>query len=117
MATGVLLCQGARAECDGRIRAGSVPAFAFNKPIAKEDNPMTCGKDGKTDKIIGEQISVRRDQLLKALVLVLSVAFLNKAMKFGEYTKIKNALGLSSSSVTHKWNETGISEIEGYAIP
>lgn len=65
--------------------------------------------------LIGEQFYVRRSQLFKELKSILKVNFLNKAMKFGEYTKIKNALGLSSSSITHKWNETGISDIEGYA--
>ncbi|WP_315310407.1 PAAR domain-containing protein [Pantoea vagans] len=65
--------------------------------------------------LIGEQFYVRRSQLFKELESILKVNFLNKAMKFGEYTKIKNAPGLSSSSITHKWNETGISDIEGYA--
>lgn len=65
--------------------------------------------------LIGEQFYFRRSQLFKELEFILKVNFLNKAMKFGEYTKIKNALGLSSSSITHKWNETGISDIEGYA--
>ena len=65
--------------------------------------------------LIGEQFYVRRSQLFKELESILKVNFLNKAMKFGEYTKIKNALGLSSSSITHKWNETGISDIESYA--
>jgi len=65
--------------------------------------------------LIGEQFYVRRAQLFKELEQVLKVGFLNKAMKFGEYTKIKNALGLSTSSITHKWNETGIGDIEGYA--
>ena len=65
--------------------------------------------------LIGEQFYVRRAQLFTELDRVLKVGFLNKAMKFGEYTKIKNALGLSTSSITHKWNETGISDIEGYA--
>ena len=65
--------------------------------------------------LIGEQFYVRRSQLFKELESILKVSFLNKAMKFGEYTKIKNALGLSSSSITHKWNETGLSDIEGYA--
>jgi len=65
--------------------------------------------------LIDEQFYVRRNQLFKELESILKVNFLNKAMKFGEYTKIKNALGLSSSSITHKWNETGISDIEGYA--
>ncbi|MBZ0058435.1 MULTISPECIES: PAAR domain-containing protein [unclassified Leclercia] len=65
--------------------------------------------------LIGEQFYVRRAQLFTELDRVLKVGFLNKAMKFGEYTKIKNALGLSTSSITYKWNETGISDIEGYA--
>ncbi|QPS87263.1 PAAR domain-containing protein [Serratia plymuthica] len=65
--------------------------------------------------LIGEQFYVRRSQLFKELERVLQVGFLNKAMKFGEYTKIKNALGLSTSSITHKWNETGINDIDGYA--
>ncbi|MCE1397580.1 PAAR domain-containing protein [Enterobacter cloacae] len=65
--------------------------------------------------LIGEQFYVRRAQLFTELDRVLKVGFLNKTMKLGEYTKIKNALGLSTSSITHKWNETGISDIEGYA--
>lgn len=65
--------------------------------------------------LIGEQFYARRAQLFKALERELKVGFLNKAMKLGEYTKIKNALGLSTSSITYKWNETGISDIEGYA--
>ncbi|MGK4351172.1 PAAR domain-containing protein [Enterobacter sichuanensis] len=65
--------------------------------------------------LIGEQFYVRRAQLFTELDRVLKVGFLNKAMKFGEYTKIKNALGLSTSAITHKWNETGVSDIEGYA--
>ncbi|MDM3456034.1 PAAR domain-containing protein [Citrobacter sp. Cb028] len=65
--------------------------------------------------LIGEQFYVKRAQLFKELEQVLKVGFLNKGMKFGEYTKIKNALGLSTSSITHKWNQTGISDIEGYA--
>lgn len=65
--------------------------------------------------LIGEQFYVRRAQLFKQLERELKVGFLNKAMKLGEYTNIKNALGLSTSSITHKWNETGISDIDGYA--
>lgn len=65
--------------------------------------------------LISEQFYVRRSQLFKELESILKVSFLNKGMKFGEYKKIKNALSLSSSSITHKWNETGISDIKGYA--
>ena len=65
--------------------------------------------------LIGEQFYVRRGQLFKELESVLKVGFLNKAMKLGEYTKIKNALGLSTRSITYQWNQTGINDIDGYA--
>ncbi|MFY9994377.1 MAG: PAAR domain-containing protein, partial [Leclercia sp.] len=65
--------------------------------------------------LIGEQFYVRRTELFNELDRVLKVGFLNKYMKLGEYTKIKNALGLSTRSITYKWNETGIRDIEGYA--
>lgn len=32
-----------------------------------------------------------------------------------QYDDIKKALRLSSSSIVHKWNQTGINDIEGYA--
>lgn len=65
--------------------------------------------------LIGEQFYVRRSQLFKELESILKVGFLNKGMKLGEYSSLKSALGLSTKSITHKWNETGISDIEGYA--
>lgn len=65
--------------------------------------------------LIGEQFYVRRAQLFKELDHVLKVGFLNKGMKLGEYSDLKNALGLSTKSITYKWNETGISDIDGYA--
>ncbi|TBL87354.1 PAAR domain-containing protein [Hafnia alvei] len=66
--------------------------------------------------LIGEQFYVKRSQLFKQLDSVLKVGFLNKGMKLGEYTKIKSALGLSTSSITHKWNTSGVSDIDGYAV-
>ncbi|MCG0456134.1 PAAR domain-containing protein [Enterobacter cloacae complex sp. ECC445] len=65
--------------------------------------------------LIGEQFHVKRAQLFNELDRVLKVGFLNKGMKLGEYSNLKSALGLSTKSITHKWNETGISDIEGYA--
>ncbi|WP_116341881.1 PAAR domain-containing protein [Enterobacter cloacae] len=53
MATGIVLCQGDRTSCGGRIVVGSALGCAFGKPIAKEGDPVTCGKDGNTYKIIG----------------------------------------------------------------
>lgn len=65
--------------------------------------------------LIGEQFYVKRAQLFNELERILKVGFLNKGMKLGEYSKLKSALGLSTKSITHKWNETGINDIEGYA--
>jgi len=65
--------------------------------------------------LIGEQFHVKRAQLFNELDRVLKVGFLNKGMKLGEYSNLKSALGLSTKSITHKWNETGISDIDGYA--
>lgn len=65
--------------------------------------------------LIGEQFYVKRGQLFKELESVLKVGFLNKGMKLGEYKNLKSALGLSTKSITHKWNETGINDIKGYA--
>ncbi|AFJ46621.1 PAAR domain-containing protein [Shimwellia blattae] len=65
--------------------------------------------------LIGEQFYVRRTQLFRELDRVLKVGFLNKGMALGEYNSLKSALGLSTKSITHKWNETGISDIDGYA--
>ncbi|HBM9904159.1 MULTISPECIES: PAAR domain-containing protein [Enterobacter] len=53
MTTGIVLCQGDRTSCGGRIVVGSALGSAFGKPIAKEGDPVTCGKDGSIYKIIG----------------------------------------------------------------
>jgi hypothetical protein len=62
--------------------------------------------------LIGEQFYIQRSQLFKELESILKVRFLNKAMKFGEYTKIKKHLaypavllptnGMKRGSVTLK---------------
>lgn len=65
--------------------------------------------------LIGEQFFVERRLLFKELDTLMKNGFLGKTMKLGEYTKIKNALGLSSSAIMHKWNKNGVSDIEGYA--
>jgi len=64
--------------------------------------------------LIGEQFFVERRRLLDQLDSVLKM-FMKHRFMFNEYADLKNALGLSSSSITHRWNETGVSDIEGYA--
>lgn len=63
--------------------------------------------------LIGEQFFVERRRLFGQLDSVLKM-FMKHRFMFNEYADLKNALGLSSSSITHRWNETGVSDIEGY---
>lgn len=64
--------------------------------------------------LIGEQFFVERQRLLGQLDNVLKM-FMKQRFIFTEYTDLKSALGLSSRSITHHWNETGVGDIEGYA--
>lgn len=64
--------------------------------------------------LIGEQFFVERRRLFGQLDSVLKM-FMKHRFMFNEYTDLKRALGLSSRSITHRWNETGVSDIEGYA--
>uniref|UniRef100_A0A9X8VGX6 PAAR domain-containing protein n=1 Tax=Serratia marcescens TaxID=615 RepID=A0A9X8VGX6_SERMA len=64
--------------------------------------------------LIGEQFFIERRQLFSQLDNVLKM-FMKHRFMFNEYADLKSALGLSSRSITHKWNETGVSDIEGYA--
>ncbi|MDO6409233.1 PAAR domain-containing protein [Pantoea phytobeneficialis] len=53
MAKGIVLCQGDKTKCGGKITAGTAQGFSFGKPQAREGDPVTCGKNGKTYRIIG----------------------------------------------------------------
>lgn len=64
--------------------------------------------------LIGEQFYVERRRLLGQLDSVLKM-FMKHRFMFNEYADLKSALGLSSRSITHRWNETGVRDIEGYA--
>ena len=64
--------------------------------------------------LIGEQFFVERRRLFGQLDSVLKM-FMKHRFMFNEYADLKSALGLSSRSITHRWNETGVSDIEGYA--
>lgn len=64
--------------------------------------------------LIGEQFFVERRRLFGQLDSVLKM-FMKHRFMFNEYTDLKSALGLSSRSITHRWNETGVSDIDGYA--
>ncbi|MDR7940444.1 PAAR domain-containing protein [Enterobacter soli] len=64
--------------------------------------------------LISEQFYVERRQLLGQLDSVLKM-FSKHRFMFNEYTDLKKSLGLSTHAITHRWNETGVNDIEGYA--
>ena len=64
--------------------------------------------------ISGEEFFGRRKVLFDRLELLLT-KYTKTNYGMDQYIPLKNALGLSSRSITHNWNQTGITEIEGYA--
>ncbi|WP_237391415.1 PAAR domain-containing protein [Dryocola clanedunensis] len=64
--------------------------------------------------LISEQFYVQRRQLFGELDSILT-DFTRHKLALQDYPDIKRALGLSTSSITHRWNQTGIADIEGYA--
>jgi len=64
--------------------------------------------------LIGEQFFVDRKQLFKELDGVLT-DFTKYKIGLQDYPDIRRSLGLSSSAITYRWNQTGVSDIEGYA--
>lgn len=64
--------------------------------------------------LIGEQFYVQRRQLFNELDSILT-DFTRHKLALQDYPDIKRALGLSTSSITHRWNQTGVADIEGYA--
>ncbi|MFJ7171299.1 PAAR domain-containing protein [Citrobacter freundii] len=64
--------------------------------------------------LIGEQFFVERRRLFKKLDGIFLKIFREK-IGLAQYDDIKKALRLSSSSIVHKWDQTGVNDIEGYA--
>jgi len=64
--------------------------------------------------LISEQFYVQRRQLFGELDSILT-DFTRHKLALHDYPDIKRALGLSTSSITHRWNQTGVADIEGYA--
>ncbi|OMQ21469.1 PAAR domain-containing protein [Serratia oryzae] len=64
--------------------------------------------------LISQQFYVERRALFNELDSVLT-SFTKHKIGLKDYPDIKRALGLSSSSIMHRWNQTGVSDIEGYA--
>ena len=64
--------------------------------------------------ISGEEFFGQRARLFKKLNVILN-KFSKTHLNLEEYNSIKKALGLSTSSIMHKWDKTGVDNIEGYA--
>ncbi|HAU3358158.1 TPA: hypothetical protein JDL67_000733 [Salmonella enterica subsp. salamae] len=67
-----------------------------------------------TGRISGEEFFGQRDRLFKKLDGILN-KFSKEQLNLEQYEDIKQALGLSAKSIMHKWDQAGVSDIEGYA--
>ncbi|QLR76236.1 hypothetical protein HV336_04760 [Citrobacter freundii] len=65
-------------------------------------------------RISGEEFFGQRERLFKKLDGVLN-KFSKEQLNLKQYEQIKQALGLSTKSIMHKWDQTGVKDIEGYA--
>ena len=64
--------------------------------------------------ISGEEFFGQRARLFKKLDGILN-RYSKEQLNLEHYEDIKKALGLSTRSIMHRWNQTGIQDIEGYA--
>nr|WP_240145393.1 hypothetical protein [Citrobacter amalonaticus] len=65
-------------------------------------------------RISGEEFFGQRERLFKKLDGILN-KFSKEQLNLKQYEQIKQALGLSTKSIMHKWDQTGVKDIEGYA--
>ncbi|KKI49079.1 hypothetical protein XK97_01435 [Obesumbacterium proteus] len=64
--------------------------------------------------LIGQQFYAEREVHFKQLDILLN-RFIKTQLNMPQYESIKRTLGLSSRSIMHQWNQSGVSGIEGYA--
>ncbi|POT58475.1 PAAR domain-containing protein [Citrobacter amalonaticus] len=64
--------------------------------------------------LISEQFFAERKILFKQLDGIFLKIF-REHIGLAQYDDMKKALRLSSSSIVHKWNQTGVNDIDGYA--
>lgn len=64
-------------------------------------------------RISGEEFFGQRERLFKKLDGILN-KFSKERLNLKQYEDIKQALGLSTKSIMHKWDQTGVKDIEGY---
>ncbi|WP_446030166.1 PAAR domain-containing protein [Lelliottia amnigena] len=64
--------------------------------------------------ISGEEFFAKRKMLFQRLDLLLN-KYTKSQYNMRQDIYLKNTLGLSTRSIVHNWNQTGVTEIEGYA--
>jgi hypothetical protein len=64
--------------------------------------------------LIGEQFRVERAVHFKKLNTLLN-KFMKYKLGMSQYDDLRRALGLSSRSIMHRWSQTGVAGVEGYA--
>ncbi|MES0531993.1 hypothetical protein [Citrobacter portucalensis] len=69
---------------------------------------------GNSGRISGEEFFGQRERLFKKLDGILN-KFSKERLNLKQYEDIKQVLGLSTKSIMHKWDQTGVKDIEGYA--
>ncbi|MFV9323647.1 hypothetical protein, partial [Citrobacter freundii] len=65
-------------------------------------------------RISGEEFFGQRKRLFKELDAIMN-RLSKEQLDLKQFNNIKQALGLSTKSIMHKWDQTGINDIEGYA--
>lgn len=65
-------------------------------------------------RISGEEFFGQRERLFKKLDGILN-RFSKEQLNLKQYEEIKQVSGLSTKSIMHKWDQTGVKDIEGYA--
>ena len=102
------------AEQAGRVAEVAKGYFEQVEKILKQIQAAYKNQYLTSGSLISEEFFVERQRLFGQLDSVLKM-FMKQRFMFNEYTHLKSALGLSSKAITHRWNETGIDDIEGYA--
>lgn len=102
------------AEQAGRVAEAAKGYFERVEKILKQIQEAYKNQYLTSGSLISEEFFVERQRLFGQLDGVLKM-FMKQRFMFNEYAHLKQALGLSSKAITHRWNETGIDDIEGYA--
>ena len=86
----------------------------INKTLNEIQSLYKKTYSSNSGRISGEEFFGQRERLFKKLDGILN-KFSKERLNLKQYEDIKQALGLSTKSIMHKWDQTGVKDIEGYA--